>query len=72
MEEPELRDSEGKLLGRFKNRDTIVTTCGDVFDRSGLYIGQILSTGHIMMKEEAGSLTEIRHPLTTVCIRPLK
>ena len=46
-------DNEGRTIAKFKNKDTIITTCGDMFDRGGVYIGQMLASGHIMMKEEA-------------------
>lgn len=52
----EVRDDKGGVLGRFKNKDTIITTCGDIFDREGCYLGQLLANGHIMMKEEATKL----------------
>ena len=49
----ELKDEDGGILGKFKNKDTIITTCGDIFDRSGSYLGQLLANGQVMIKEEA-------------------
>ena len=65
----EVRDDKGEVLGKFKNKDTIITTCGDIFDRSGSYLGQLLANGHIMMKEEATKLPldGIRSTLATQC-----
>ena len=54
----EVKDDQGEVLGKFKNKDTIITTCGDIFDRDGAYLGQLLANGHIMMKEEATKLPQ--------------
>ena len=52
----EIIDEEGGILGKFKNKDTIITTCGDIFDRGGAYLGQLLANGQVMIKEEATRL----------------
>ncbi|KAL5247041.1 hypothetical protein ACHWQZ_G019045 [Mnemiopsis leidyi] len=63
----EVKDDQGEVLGKFKNKDTIITTCGDIFDRNGAYLGQLLANGHIMMKEEATKLSQdgLRSTLVT-------
>ena len=65
----EVKDDHGEVLGKFKNKDTIITTCGDIFDRNGTYLGQLLANGHIMMKEEASKLPldGMRSTLATQC-----